>query len=185
MRRAENRLEQLLSQRAVDRRHASERIVQRALGQGPEIDVVPGKRQCPGVFELLAPPDLRKSVGVGTSLRPMARDCGVDVEQRPVGIENIGQRLTASSARPRRDRWCEFARAIANPNIICRSPAPSAALKPSGRGCHRRAHRRRLRARSRTASAHRAWRSRIRPAIMAKSAPLGSQVVVNCGPARR
>ena len=46
-------VEKLRPQRAVDRRHPRERVIERALGQRPEIDVAAGKRQRPGVFELL------------------------------------------------------------------------------------------------------------------------------------
>ncbi len=45
--------EQLRPQRAIDRRHARQGVIQRALRQRPEIDVVAGKRQGPAIFELL------------------------------------------------------------------------------------------------------------------------------------
>jgi hypothetical protein len=65
-------------------------VVERTLGQRPEIPVVAGGRQHPGVFELLRAPDFREAVRVRSGRRAVARDCGVDVEQRAVGIKREG-----------------------------------------------------------------------------------------------
>jgi hypothetical protein len=72
----------------VHGRHARERKIERALGQGPEIDVTSGKRQRPGIFQLFRSPDFRKAIGVRTGGGAMARDRGVHVEQRAIGIEH-------------------------------------------------------------------------------------------------
>ena len=82
-------VEQFAAQRAVDRRHAIESVVQRPLGQRPEIGVVAGERQGPGIFELLQPPDFGEAVGVGAGRGAMPRDRGMDVEQGAIGIEHV------------------------------------------------------------------------------------------------
>src|SRR5262249_20655890 len=74
-------------ERAVDRREAREREVERAFGQRPEILVSAGERQRPGVFELLDAPDLRQAIGVRPRRRAMAADRGMNVEQGAVGVE--------------------------------------------------------------------------------------------------
>jgi hypothetical protein len=77
----EERLKQLRTQRPVDRRHASKRVVERALTQRPEIDIAASRRQGPSVFKLLRPLDFGEPIGVGTRRSAMAPDCGVHVEQ--------------------------------------------------------------------------------------------------------
>ena len=151
-------VEQFSAQRAADRRHAIESIVQRPLGQRPEIGVVAGERQGPGIFELLCPPDFRKAFRVGAGRGAMPRDRGMDVEQGAIGVEHVDTGGTHGLIS-----IGQISIAAITP-IVDRSPAPSAASRSNGRGCRKRAHRRHRRARSRTAPAHRAWRSRIRRA---------------------
>ena len=92
-------VEQGRAQRPVDRGEARERVIERALGQRPEVDVVPGGREHPGIFELLGAPDLGEAIGFRPGRRAMARNRGVHVEQRSVGVEHEGaDRHRSSSA---------------------------------------------------------------------------------------
>ena len=57
-------VEKPAAQRTVHRRHALEGVVERLLGDGPEIGVAARERQRPGVFELLGAPDVREAVRI-------------------------------------------------------------------------------------------------------------------------
>ena len=83
-------VEQSGAQRAIDRRIARERVVERALGQRPEIDVMSGGGQHPGIFELLRAPDFGEAISVGAGRIAIAGDRRVHVEQRSVGVEHEG-----------------------------------------------------------------------------------------------
>ena len=68
------------------------------------------------------------------------------------------------------------------PSARIKVRAASARSRTTVREYRRRGQRRRHRGRSRPAAGHRTSCNRIRPSIMAKSAPLGSQVVSKSGP---
>src|SRR4029078_21604 len=55
----EIRIEQSRLQRFVDARHRCQCVVKRALGENPEIRVMPRKREGPAVFQLFRSPDRR------------------------------------------------------------------------------------------------------------------------------
>ena len=83
-------VEQRGPERAVDRRKAFEAVIQRPLGERPELDVTAGQRMGPGVFDLLDPPHFGEAVGIRSGRRAVAGDRGIEVEQRAVGVEHVG-----------------------------------------------------------------------------------------------
>src|SRR5262249_62391983 len=73
----------------------------------------PRKRQRPGIFELLGPPDLGETLGVGTRGRAIAADGGMHVEKRAIGIEDEsawhGPTLRMREAMVAQNRACRAA----------------------------------------------------------------------------
>src|SRR5437660_5103455 len=67
-------IEQRRAQRTIDGRTTRQRMVERAFGQGPEIDVMPRSRQHPGIFELLGAPDFGQPIRVRSGHIAMTRD---------------------------------------------------------------------------------------------------------------
>ena len=84
----EVRVEQNRLQRFVDAWHRGQSKIERALGENPEIRVVPRQREGPAVFELLRPPDRRDPIGIGPCLCLVTRDRRMDIEQRAIGVED-------------------------------------------------------------------------------------------------
>src|SRR5215831_6678494 len=105
--------EQFRLERLVDRRKAREGQIERAFGQRPEIEIAARKRQRPGIFELLGPPDLGETLGVGTRGRAIAADGGMHVEKRAIGIEDEsawhGPTLRMREAMVAQNRACRAA----------------------------------------------------------------------------
>ncbi len=83
-------VEQLLAQRRIDAADMLERIVERLFGKLPEIRVGPHQRPCPGIFELLGAPHLGEDLVVRPHIPRMAAHGRMHVEQRAVGVEDIG-----------------------------------------------------------------------------------------------
>src|SRR5262249_11127341 len=129
-------------QRLVDRPNAGEREVKRALGQRPEVDIPSRERERPGIFELLGAPDLGQTIGLRTGSLAIARDRRVHIEKRAIGIEYKDGHQRAPEAAP---RW--------PPAMTITAAGSSAGWRSRVRGCRRRGHRPRLRARSRPAPA--------------------------------
>jgi hypothetical protein len=68
--------QQIGLERFWHRRHPRQRVIERALGQCPEIHIVAGERQRPGVFKLFRAPQVGHAVGVGSgSLAKPADRC--------------------------------------------------------------------------------------------------------------
>ena len=68
----------------------------RFLGQLPEVGIGAHQGADPGIFELLGAPDLRERLAVRADPVGMATDRRVYVEQRSVGVEDIGGMMHAS-----------------------------------------------------------------------------------------
>jgi hypothetical protein len=67
-----------------------EGVVECLFGQLPEIDEGAHHAANPGIFELFCAPDFRQQPTVRPDRLGMAAHSGVDVEQRPVGVEDEG-----------------------------------------------------------------------------------------------
>src|ERR1700752_534004 len=83
-------------------------MIERALGQGPEINIVPGRRQHPGIFELLGSPDLGETVPLGSRRTAMACDRGVHIKERAIGVEHesaYGHHILPTSSRKPRSGY--------------------------------------------------------------------------------
>ncbi len=89
-------------------------------------------------------------------------------------VTRIGERSLQPGPlyRKARELYWEFAHGE-SVRPMARGPAGSAGSRTTVRGCRRRAHRPRRRARSRPAPAHRAWRSRTRRASWRSRRPAG------------
>src|SRR5216684_3788433 len=75
-------------ERMAVRRQPGECVIERLLGQRPEVEVTIRQRERPAVFELLGAPQLRQTIGIGPDLVAVARDGSVHVEQRAVSVEH-------------------------------------------------------------------------------------------------
>src|SRR5579885_3392027 len=80
--------EQPRLERGRNRGHPREGEVKRALGQGPEVEVMAGERQRPGVFELFGAPDLRHAACLRSGFSMAAADRRVNIEKRAIGVEH-------------------------------------------------------------------------------------------------